>query len=136
MKDSISEPPRLFPRISPENFRAPFIAAEGWGTFTQTIDKGGLQAKLQVKNGTLAIQTIRLTPVGIHVEKVEVSCNGKKLDTVLEKHSDGVVGKLKNQLRIREALVIELTLIFPLLATEQGWVREGRDSEEQVKPNG
>jgi len=44
------------PRLTPEDFRAPFITAEGWGTFTQKR-KGKAQAEsLSLKYGQLNLR--------------------------------------------------------------------------------
>jgi len=38
------------PRLAPEDFRAAFTAAEGWGTFHQKRDAAGLRAGLEVRS--------------------------------------------------------------------------------------
>jgi uncharacterized protein (DUF608 family) len=43
------------PKIAPENFKAPFTAAEGWGTYTQQRDAHSLSAGLSVASGKLTI---------------------------------------------------------------------------------
>jgi uncharacterized protein (DUF608 family) len=48
------------PRVHPEKFRAPFTAAEGWGTFSQEIQPTGLQARVAVRHGQLRLRTIAL----------------------------------------------------------------------------
>jgi uncharacterized protein (DUF608 family) len=48
------------PRLTPENFRAPFVAAEGWGTFSQRLENGVMTAAVDVRHGKLALATIGL----------------------------------------------------------------------------
>lgn len=49
------------PKIQPENFRAPFTGAEGWGTFTQTKDNNGKwSASMVLAHGRLMLQEISL----------------------------------------------------------------------------
>jgi len=48
------------PKLSPEDFRAPFTAAEGWGTYAQTIKAGKMEAGIEVKSGRLRLRTINL----------------------------------------------------------------------------
>ena len=48
------------PRLTPENFKAPFVAAEGWGTFSQRIEDGTMTAEIDVRHGKLALATIAL----------------------------------------------------------------------------
>lgn len=44
------------PRISPENFKAPFVAAEGWVTYSQRVENGQMRATLEVKHGRLMVK--------------------------------------------------------------------------------
>ncbi len=48
------------PKLSPENFRAPFTSAEGWGTYAQTIRSGKMAATLELKSGQLRLRSVRL----------------------------------------------------------------------------
>ena len=50
------------PRLTPENFRSAFTAAEGWGTFAQDQQGDQLNASLDVKWGKLELKTLSLTP--------------------------------------------------------------------------
>ena len=46
------------PRLSPENFRAPFTAAEGWGTFSQTREAKAQKESIAVQYGKLRLRTL------------------------------------------------------------------------------
>ena len=48
------------PKLTPEDFKAPFIAAEGWGTFAQRIEDGRLTAVIEVRHGKLPLATLAL----------------------------------------------------------------------------
>ncbi|MEJ7682794.1 MAG: hypothetical protein WKG06_34030 [Segetibacter sp.] len=48
------------PRISPENFKAPFTVAEGWGTYTQEKQNNSQVHALSVKYGSVALRQISL----------------------------------------------------------------------------
>jgi hypothetical protein len=78
------------PVIHPESFRAPFTAAEGWGSFSQTIGKEGMKAELQVDWGSLSLKTIRLNPRALNAQEVEVTLGGKRVDAKLVKTQGGV----------------------------------------------
>jgi non-lysosomal glucosylceramidase len=48
------------PKISPENFRAPFTASEGWGTFSQKVESGRQTAAIELRHGQLNLNTFAL----------------------------------------------------------------------------
>jgi uncharacterized protein (DUF608 family) len=51
------------PQLTPENFKAAFTSAEGWGTFAQRQGNGQLQAEVKVQWGKLKLRTLSLTMV-------------------------------------------------------------------------
>ncbi len=48
------------PRLTPEDFKAPFTSAEGWGTFAQKQEGGTLKAELRLRWGKLKVRTFSL----------------------------------------------------------------------------
>ena len=60
------------PRLTPENFKAPFTVAEGWGTYSQRSEGGGQRSEIAVKWGQLKIRTLTLAvpkaPVSVAVK--------------------------------------------------------------------
>ncbi len=48
------------PRLEPQDFRCPFTAAEGWGTFSQKCDGDELAAELAVRFGQVELSRIAL----------------------------------------------------------------------------
>jgi hypothetical protein len=68
------------PKLTPENFKAAFTAAEGWGSYSQKISEGKLRADLTVKYGQVSIRTMSLVPpAGTGVRKVSAMVDGKSL---------------------------------------------------------
>ncbi|MBI5686149.1 MAG: hypothetical protein HZC54_13835 [Verrucomicrobia bacterium] len=66
------------PRLTPENFRAPFTSAEGWGTFATNTEGGTRRAELRVKWGKLKIKSLSLPVPGTSADgTVKVTVNGK-----------------------------------------------------------
>ena len=59
-------------RLTPENFKAPFTAAEGWGTYSQRSEGGGQRSEIAVRWGQLKIRTLALAvtkaPVAVAVK--------------------------------------------------------------------
>ena len=66
------------PKITPENFKAAFTAAEGWGSYGQKIEAGNLNADIQLKWGKLRLRTISLA-VEAKPSVVTVVANGKTI---------------------------------------------------------
>jgi len=52
------------PRLTPEHFKAAFTSAEGWGSYSQEIAGGTMNAVLAVKWGSLRLKTISLGLTG------------------------------------------------------------------------
>ncbi|MDQ2798127.1 MAG: glycoside hydrolase family 116 protein, partial [Armatimonadota bacterium] len=68
------------PRITPDDFRAPFTAAEGWGTFSQQAEKGALHVKIALKHGHLRLSSLALTPpAGAMPKKATLHLGAKSL---------------------------------------------------------
>ena len=83
------------PRLTPENFRAPFTTAEGWGTYAQNFQLSTFNFQLSLKWGKLRLKTLALTPpagasptrCAINAKGVPVSatfqlCDGRCLVTL------------------------------------------------------
>ncbi len=49
------------PRLTPENFKCAFTSAEGWGTFSQSVEKSACEAEIAMRWGTLKTKTIALS---------------------------------------------------------------------------
>lgn len=68
------------PRITPDDFRAPFTVAEGWGTFSQQEVNGKFHAKIAMKHGHLRLSTLALTPPARAIpKKVTVHLGARSL---------------------------------------------------------
>jgi hypothetical protein len=48
--------------LTPENFQAPFTAAEGWGTFSQKLAGGRMSVQIALKFGRRRLNTLALRP--------------------------------------------------------------------------
>jgi len=79
------------PKINPEEFRAAFTAAEGWGTFSQRLNlKEGPMADIFMRYGTLTLRKLSLGDgFASHQNKsLTVSLNGQPLETSKQGNSD------------------------------------------------
>ncbi len=99
------------PRLSPENFKAPFTAAEGWGSFSQQFDAASFKAQITLKWGKIRLRTLAITlPEKMEPKKAEVLVDGKAVDA---KHSmDGgrAIISFATNATIKKDQRIEVTL--------------------------
>ena len=79
------------PRLTPENFKAPFTAAEGWGSYSQKTEGASWKAELEVKYGRLRVKTVALALVGKAPSSVKVKAGGKRVESRLEVKDGKVV---------------------------------------------
>ncbi len=70
------------PRVHPEDFRAAFITAEGWGTFAQKASQDTLDATFTVRRGRLVLRTIRLAP-SFAAGRVQVTLGDRSIPATL-----------------------------------------------------
>ena len=69
------------PRLEAGNFRAPFTAAEGWGTLSQKIEGKTQQAGVEVKWGRLKLKSLALAlPKDAAPVTLRVSVGGQPVD--------------------------------------------------------
>jgi len=65
------------PRLTPENFKAAFTSAEGWGTFSQKREGAALRARVELKRGRLHLKTLALAvPEKARPKRVSVKIGG------------------------------------------------------------
>ncbi|MEI6646941.1 MAG: GH116 family glycosyl-hydrolase [bacterium] len=73
------------PRLTPENFKAAFTSAEGWGTYEQNIVDSEFRSQTTLRCGTLRVKTIALAMVNDQrPRKARVSVNRKSVHCKLE----------------------------------------------------
>ena len=71
------------PKITPENFKAPFTAAEGWGTYSQQRDANSFSASAAVAYGKLAVRKISIELDKDHkAAKAEVMLDNKIVPSI------------------------------------------------------
>jgi hypothetical protein len=73
------------PRLTPENFKSAFTAAQGWGTFSQSMKNGVQSATIELKWGALRLRSLSLTPVqGLHPKRLLIRINGQTTSAKME----------------------------------------------------
>jgi uncharacterized protein (DUF608 family) len=72
------------PRITPEDFRCAFTAAEGWGTFSQERTGSGQKMDVSVRWGRVSAETFVLeVPEGVRVSDARVGLAGAPIDAAV-----------------------------------------------------
>jgi hypothetical protein len=99
------------PRIHPENFKAAFTAAEGWGSFSQRIDENTMTAELAVKWGQVALRSFSLA-TSKKPDSVTVICEGKQIETSFETINGKTTLTFKDQVMVKAEHTLKITLKF------------------------
>lgn len=100
------------PVIHPENFRTPFTAAEGWGTFSQTINSTGIHAQLRLNWGTLSLKMLRLNPRSAAIKETVITLNGKVLNAKLIQQNNDISIKFPQAITIQNGDTLTVSLRF------------------------
>jgi len=97
------------PRLNPDNFKAAFTSAAGWGTFSLQKRKTRQIAKLHLRWGSLKLNTISL-PSGNN-QHVTVNLKGINIPAKLTTGTDGTLITLDHQctLRAGDVLIIAIS---------------------------
>ncbi|WP_117879656.1 GH116 family glycosyl hydrolase [Aureibaculum luteum] len=102
------------PKLNPENFQAGFIAAEGWGTYTQTQSRNTLQVSIELASGNLGLKEVSLEiPNGKKLKKAVLHLNGKRVKNTCTTKASKVLIKFKALEVIENGkLIIEIKYMF------------------------
>lgn len=101
----------IAPRLTPENFRAPFTSAEGWGTFEQKREAGTLKASIRVVWGKLRLRTLRFDlPLAANAASVEVTLDGGPLTANLATSETSAEIALAESATVKEGSTIEVVI--------------------------
>ncbi len=80
------------PRITPEDFRAAFTSAKGWGTFAQKRADGKQTEAIDVRWGELTLHTLAFDlPADAAATGVNVMVDGKEIRTTIKQHEHRIV---------------------------------------------
>jgi hypothetical protein len=99
------------PRLAPDNFRAAFTAAEGWGTFAQQREGATQRDLLQVKWGRLRLRTLSFAaPDSGAPGTVKVLLRGQAVPASFVTHDRQVVITLAAEATLEASDSLEVTL--------------------------
>ena len=97
------------PRIKPENFKAPFVASEGWGTYEQKHQPSGLTSRILMKYGKLRLKTLSLAISDVmKPDTLKISLNGKEVVASFLEKDKKLLITLRNEVIIEEGGQLDL----------------------------
>ncbi len=89
------------PRITPDDFRTVFTAADGWGTYAQNRKDSQQHHTLDVKWGQVAIRSLAFElPEGRSVKSVMLRSDGGNVTVTISQQDQRVLIKLANEVVI------------------------------------
>ena len=99
------------PRLNPENFRAAFTTAEGWGSFTQQVEGGKQSAAIDLRYGQLSLKEFSLDAVeGTAANGADVKLDGQQVATTFEKAANKYVIKFAQPIVIKAGQKLEVIM--------------------------
>ncbi|MDR1562765.1 MAG: hypothetical protein LBS54_06765 [Dysgonamonadaceae bacterium] len=102
---------RFAPKWNAADFKAPFTAAEGWGTYRQKQSNSAMECAIEPKYGRLQLSVISVdTPKGKTAGQATVKLNGRTIPAKTTKAGQTVTVTLNNRITIPagEKLTLEL----------------------------
>jgi len=97
------------PRLTPENFRAPFIASEGWGTFSQKRNEKQQVSSLHLAYGKLRLAQMAFAlPEGETPKKVSVEVKGKSVASGFAREGDRLLVRMPKMITLEAGQMIRV----------------------------
>ena len=93
-----------------KNFKAPFVAAEGWGSFNQVKHNGELNAELHLKYGKLRIRTLSVE-TSATISKAVVLLNGKGIEAAFSQSGSNCIIRLSADVNMAENQKLAIVLL-------------------------
>jgi non-lysosomal glucosylceramidase len=99
------------PHLTPENFKAAFTTAEGWGTYSQRVEGRELRVEIALRWGKLRLKTLTLAlPGETKPQQVKVTLGGQALPSTLGIHDDRCVIQFEPQVRLASGQTLQISL--------------------------
>jgi non-lysosomal glucosylceramidase len=99
------------PRLSPDDFRCAFTAADCWGTFTQSRTDAGMTADVRVRHGQLKLETLALVPRDtIRMKSARVELAGAPVAATLKREGSRVVVATAGNVTVKAGQVLRVVV--------------------------
>jgi uncharacterized protein (DUF608 family) len=101
------------PRLAPDDFKAFFTAAEGWGSLVQKRAGRSQTDRIEIKWGKLRAQTLRFeVPENAGAVKAEVTAAGRKAAAQVRRDGAGVTLSLAEPVTVSRGEKVEVVLTW------------------------
>jgi non-lysosomal glucosylceramidase len=98
------------PRLTPDDFKAAFTSARGWGTFSQQSDGSTFTASISLKWGELPLKMLSVKPSGTAFNRAAAQLDGQVVPARLVPADEGFNISFAEQLTIAKAQTLRITL--------------------------
>ncbi|CAA6677549.1 MULTISPECIES: GH116 family glycosyl-hydrolase [unclassified Lentimonas] len=99
------------PKLNPEDFKAAFTTAEGWGHFTQKIASGQQVAGVELGYGRLQLKEFTLDKVpSVTANSAKVMLHGKSVNAAFSSNADRYVLKFASGITVNKDQRLVVTL--------------------------
>ena len=95
--------------IGAENFKAPFTSAKGWGTFMQKKEANHLTAIVQIKYGSLQLQSFSIVPAHT-VLKISVTLDGKNIPASFIQENNTCLIQFKEAIQLSVTQTLQISI--------------------------
>jgi uncharacterized protein (DUF608 family) len=100
---------RFSPKINPEKFKAPFTAAESWGTYKQEKISNQFKGNLEIKYGSLKLESFSVD-ISHKATKFSVILNNKKIPASFKQEGSNCTISFPNAVIIKENQTLNILI--------------------------
>jgi hypothetical protein len=99
------------PRITPEDFRSVFTAAQGWGSIAQRREEGVQTNEIDLRWGRLRVASLAFElPDGASLKKAAVTIGDEEIDAVAEQAERRITLKLAAETEVEAGSIIHVEM--------------------------
>ncbi len=99
------------PRLSPDDFRAAFTAAEGWGSFAQSRTDSGMTASIRLDHGTLRLRSLGLQPrAAVAIRSVRLEVHDQSLAAAFDRREGRIIVRPASPIGLTAGQVLKVSL--------------------------
>jgi hypothetical protein len=98
------------PRVRPEDFRAAFTTAEGWGNFSQTRQADTQTCGIELKHGKLRLRSVAVTVEGFDATRVDATVADRPEVATIERDGNRVLIRFARDVVLQAGDSLQLQL--------------------------